>query len=267
MTIERVAAVRVFPDGTTRSVAREIPVETPVAIVHDGSTHAVMMATPSDIEDFAVGFSVSEGVIDGPADISGLDIVEQSVGIEARLWLAPAAARSVVEHRRRIVGPTGCGLCGVDSLELAARPIRRVAASGTFHATTMFEAARALATAQSGGRTTRAMHAAALYDPDTGLVAIREDVGRHNALDKLLGHVLRAGIPTAGRCCVITSRVSVEMVQKAAVLGTPVLLAVSAPTSLALAAAREAGITLCAVARDDAFEVFAGAGRIAGAGD
>jgi FdhD protein len=265
MAIETVPVIRMETGGGVTAAHRAIPVEVPVAIVHDGSTHAVMMATPDDLEDFAVGFSISEGVIAGPGDIASIEIVTQENGWEARLWLVPDAARVAVERRRRIVGPTGCGLCGVDSLDLAVRPAPPVPRGPMVTAATVIDAVRDLTGAQVAGRSTRATHAAALFDPAAGIQAMREDVGRHNALDKLVGHVRRNSLPTAEALCVITSRVSVEMVQKTAILGTPILVAVSAPTSLALAAADSAGLTVCAVVRDDAFEVFTGPERIAGA--
>jgi FdhD protein len=264
MAVQAVRATRVGRDGSVTDIVRDVPVEAAVAIVHDGSTHAVMMATPADLADFAIGFSLSEGVIDSAGAVATMEIVEQPLGWECRLWLVPDAARALVEHRRRIVGPTGCGLCGVDSLEMALRPARRITCGTTVTAAGILDAIRSIDPAQAMGRSTRATHAAALVDPVTGLVAIREDVGRHNALDKLIGHAVRAGIVTAARICVVTSRVSVEMVQKAAVLGTPILVAMSAPTALALSLAEDAGLTVCAVARDDGFEVFTHPGRITG---
>lgn len=249
--------------GSEKGV-RRIPEETAIAIVHDASTTAVMMATPADLEDFAVGFSLSEGAINRLEDIREIDVVVQEMGVEIRLWLTASRALDVASRRRRLAGPTGCGLCGIDSLAEAVRAPRVVAASDMrLDAAALIGAMSDLGDHQPLGRETRAMHAAGFWTPDDGLSVVREDVGRHNALDKLIGARLRAGASDAGRGVVLlTSRVSVEMVQKAAVLGSPVLCAVSAPTALAVRTAEEAGITLVAVARSDGFEVFTHPHRI-----
>ena len=243
---------------------RRVAEETAVAIVHDASTTAVMMATPADLEDFAVGFSLSEGAIESPADIQDMDVVVQDLGIEVRLWLTPTRARHVASRRRRLAGPTGCGLCGVDSLAEAIRAPRTVGGEDVrVEAASLLAAMESLPAAQPLGRETRAMHAAGFWTPADGLDAVREDVGRHNALDKLIGARVRAGAIDAGIGVVLlTSRVSVEMVQKTAVLGAPILCAVSAPTALAIRTAEEAGITLVAVARSDGFEIFTRPERI-----
>ena len=258
----RVASRRVSKTRVEET-SRLIPEEVPVALVYDGSTHAVMMATPSDLEDFAVGFSLTEGIIAARSEISELEIVEHEKGLEARMWLTPQSGRKHVERRRRITGPTACGLCGVDSLEAAVPEPRRVGASAT---TTPEEIQRALAAmppAQLLNVATRAVHAAAFWNATSGTIAfLREDVGRHNALDKLVGAVATAGLDPAKGFLVLTSRVSVEMVQKAAALGVEIIVAVSAPTALALRIAETAGITLVAIARPDAFEIFTHPNRI-----
>lgn len=255
--------LRKVADGAITAAERRLPREVPVAIVHNGSTHAVMMASPDDLEDFAVGFSITEGVIRDLSDIRSLEVVEHEQGFELRLWLAPDVAATVAARRRLIAGPTGCGLCGVESLEAACTPARRVRDGGRFPAEAIPEGFAAMEVHQTLGRATRATHAAGLYRPGDGLLAVREDVGRHNALDKLVGFAVRNGVSTADAITLITSRVSIEMVQKTAVLGTPVLAAVSAPTDLALRTASEAGITLVAVARGRDYEVFSRAERIA----
>lgn len=243
---------------------RRIPEETAIAIVHDASTTAVMMATPADLEDFAVGFSLSEGAIESLADIREIDIVVQELGIEVRLWLAADRAGRLASRRRRLAGPTGCGLCGIDSLAEAVRTPRTAAESDMrLSGADLVAAMTQLSDHQPLGRETRAMHAAGFWTADDGLQAVREDVGRHNALDKLIGARVRTGATDAGAGVVLlTSRVSVEMVQKAAVMGSPILCAVSAPTALAVRTAEAAGITLVAVARSDGFEVFTRPDRI-----
>ncbi len=235
-----------------------------MAITYNRETFAVMMATPADIEDFAIGFSLTEGAITSPAEVEELEVIEAEGGIEARMWLAPARLAAMQDRRRRIAGPTGCGLCGIDSLREAVRPPPPVTARAVFTATDVAAAQRAVEPLQSLGQATRAVHSAALWHPALGVVGLREDVGRHNALDKLVGATARAG-QRADRCMLLlSSRVSIEMVQKACVLGAPVLVAVSAPTAHAARLAEAAGLTLVGVARADGFEVFTAPHRIIG---
>ncbi|MHB8529249.1 MAG: formate dehydrogenase accessory sulfurtransferase FdhD [Caulobacteraceae bacterium] len=246
---------RIWRFGRTAEGERRIPEETPVAIVHDGSTTAVMMASPSDIEDFAIGFSLTEGIVGGLAEVRDLQIVATPLGIEARLWLAGDRADALAKRRRRLVGPTGCGLCGIESLAEATGATVTVKGHARFTPDEVSRAMASVAARQPLGGETRATHAAALWRLGQGLIAVREDVGRHNALDKLAGALARGGESGDG-LVLLTSRVSVEMVQKAAMIGAPVLAAVSAPTALAVRLAEEAGLTLIGVARADGFEVF-----------
>jgi FdhD protein len=258
----RVTATRVRGAGVSE-IARTLPEEVPVALVYDGTTHAVMLASPADLEDFAVGFSLTERRVAAPADIAELEIVAHPSGIEARMWLAPAAGREVLDRRRALLGPTGCGLCGIDSLD-AALPAVPAVPEGPVIAIAEVEAAvAALRPAQVLNAEARALHAAGFWRPGAGLVAVREDVGRHNALDKLAGALARAGEIAEGGVLVMSSRLSVELVQKAAAIGVSVVAAVSAPTALALRTAEAAGMTVVGIARDDGFEVFAGHARIA----
>jgi FdhD protein len=242
---------------------RVVPEEAPVAIVHDASTYAVMMATPQDLEDLAIGLSIAEGVIAHAGEVREIETASSELGIEVRLWLDPARAAALAVRRRTMAGPTGCGLCGIESLEQVrgapARPPRQIRplTIDEVHA-----AMAALEPAQVLGQATRAVHAAGFWTPAEGLVLAREDVGRHNAVDKLTGAMARRQIVAAG-VMVLTSRVSVELVQKAGAIGAPVIAAVSAPTSLAIRTAETAGITLIAVARPDGFEVFTRPDRLA----
>lgn len=257
-----------FRDGVFSEGQRAIPEETAVALVYDGGTQAVMMATPTDIEDFALGFSLTEGIIADPSDITDFEIVEQTNGIEARMWLKSERSQALAARRRNLAGPTGCGLCGIDSLEEALRAPRPVTSDLIVTPAEIEAALASLAPAQALNRETRAVHAAGFWTRERGLVALREDVGRHNALDKLAGALAgRAGVspalPGTAGILVLTSRISVELIQKAAMIGVPVLVAVSAPTALALRLAEEAGITLVGVARGDGFEVFTHPDRIA----
>jgi len=241
---------------------RVVPEETAVALSYDGGTYAVMMATPQDLEDFAVGFSLTEGVVCSAADIRQLDIVEHDAGVELRMWLAEPRAAVLSERRRHLAGPTGCGLCGIESLEEAVRSLPRVAAAATFAPAEIMGALESLGPHQELNRQTRAVHAAAFWRRGAGLVAVREDVGRHNALDKLAGALAHGAVGSHAGMVLLTSRVSVEMVQKTAIIGAPLIVAVSAPTALAVRIAEAAGITLAAVARSDGFEIFAHPQRI-----
>ena len=240
---------------------RQAPEETAVALVYGATTQAVLMATPADLEDLAVGFSFTEGVIETPSEIEELEVVRQDEGVELRMWLAPTAAKGFTDRRRATLGPTGCGLCGIESLAEAVRPPAPVASDLTVTPGQVRRAVSALRGLPLG-EATRAVHAAGLWTPNEGLVVAREDVGRHNALDKVAGALCREGRSAGAGIVVLTSRVSVEMVQKAARIGAPVIAAVSAPTALAIRMAQAAGITLVAVARDDGFEVFTGPARI-----
>jgi len=241
---------------------RSVPEETPVALTYNRATHAVMMATPTDLEDFALGFSLTEGVVSTPDEIEDLQIVAAEGGVELRMTVAPARAAALIERHRYLAGATGCGLCGMESLAAAIRPLPRVPDGARIAPGTIAEAVAALVPAQRLNAATHAVHGAGFYQPGTGLVALREDVGRHNALDKLAGHLARARIDAATGLLLLTSRVSVEMVQKAAFMAAPVMVAISAPTALALREADAAGITIVAVARDDGFEVFTHPARI-----
>ncbi|WOJ89598.1 formate dehydrogenase accessory sulfurtransferase FdhD [Methylocapsa polymorpha] len=248
-------------DGALASF-RTVPEETAIAFTVNGSTHAVMMATPADLEDFAIGFALTEGLIEAPSDILSLDVVAMTLGVEARLWLREDRAKAYSARRRSMAGPTGCGLCGIESLEEAMRPAPVVAGARRFDKASIIEAMESLAAGQRLHRETHAVHAAGFWAPSKGLVALREDVGRHNALDKLAGALTVGGVSAAQGLVVLTSRVSVELIQKAARLGAPVVVAISAPTAAGVRLAEACGITLIAVARQHDFEVFTHLERI-----
>lgn len=254
----------VWRDGFTGR-DRAVAEETPVALSYNRLTHAVMMATPADLEDFAVGFSKSEGIVTSAGDIEELDIIAVDAGVECRMWVRPALLDRLDQRRRSLAGPTGCGLCGLESLAEAVRLPPPVGDGISVTAAEIQAAMDAMPAEQILNATTRAVHAAGFWTREAGLVALREDVGRHNALDKLAGALARSGIESSAGMVVMTSRISVELVQKAAVLGTPILVAVSAPTRLALQVADAAGMTLVGIARRDGFEVFTHPRRIVGA--
>ncbi|MGB6324824.1 MAG: formate dehydrogenase accessory sulfurtransferase FdhD [Methylocella sp.] len=244
--------------------ARAVPEETAIAFTFNGTTHAVMMATPGDFEDFAVGFALTEGLIESSSEIASLDIVTTPLGIELRIWLPEERAKTYAARRRSMAGPTGCGLCGIESLEEATRPAPFVSNASRFDSVAIAEAMASLSTGQKLNGQTHAVHAAGFWTPARGLVAVREDVGRHNALDKLIGALARRGDVAAHGIVLLTSRVSIELIQKAARLGAPVVAAVSAPTAAGVRLAGACGITLVAVARGQDFEVFTHHQRIIG---
>jgi len=263
----KVSAVCAVPRAEWRRSARAdgertLPEETAVALTYDHSCHAVMMATPLDLEDFAVGFSLTEGIISSAGQIEDLEILVSELGLELRMSIAPAQRHAFTQRRRKLAGPTGCGLCGVESLEAAMRPVAKVRSDLEVSAQSIAAAIAAVPAHQSIHHATRAVHAAAFWQAGNELVFLREDVGRHNALDKLAGALARAGKLAQQGVVLLTSRVSVEMVQKTAMMGAPIIVAVSAPTALAVRACAAAGITLVAVARNDGFEVFTHQERI-----
>jgi FdhD protein len=263
MTPSRSISSRAIGPEGARDVARSLPEEVAVAVTCNGSTQAVMMATPQDLEDFAVGFALTEGFAT-PGQIDSVEIVTMPNGIEARLWIDEACAEALGARRRAMMGPVGCGLCGIDSLEQAVRPLPRLTSGATLDWAEAAGAPDALRDHQPLHDLTHAVHAAGFLLPGQGILVAREDVGRHNALDKLIGALLRAGLDPATGAIVLTSRVSVEMVQKTVLAGCPILLAVSAPTTHAVKTADAAGLTVGAFARGTRLEVFTHAARING---
>jgi FdhD protein len=246
----------VWRGGSPTLSSRLVAEETAIALSYNGSSYAVMMATPADLGDFGVGFTLTEGIVKRADEIVSLDLVETDLGVEIRMWLDERRTGSFFVRRRAILGPVGCGLCGIESLEQAC-PVPPQVANGTmFRARDLLNAMPGLAPLQGLNQKTRSMHAAAFWDPSLGISLVREDVGRHNALDKLAGALVQHNAPCSTGAVLITSRVSVEMVQKTAMIGVPVLVAISAPTTLAIETADKAGITLVAVAREDGYEVF-----------
>lgn len=249
-----------FGQGLVLHGMRDLPEEVAVALSFNGSTQAVMMATPADLEDFAVGFALTEGLA-APDEIEEIHVQALPRGIDIQIRVTPAAEARLAARRRHMAGPVGCGLCGIDSIDAALRAAPPVTGSLRLTPAQVEQAVSALPGHQPLHDFTRAAHCAAFWTPRSGIIAAREDVGRHNALDKLAGALMRAGAPRDG-AVVLTSRVSIDMVQKVAALGAPVLIAVSAPTAAAVEMAQAAGLTLVALARPDRFEVFTGPDRI-----
>lgn len=242
--------------------SRTIPEETPIAFTYGGSTHAVMMATPSDLEDFAVGFALTEGLIDSAAEAGDVEIVASDAGVELRSWLGGGRQEAYAARKRSMAGPTGCGLCGIESLEQASRPLPRIDNALRVTADALVAAMDRLPALQKLNQETRAVHAAGFWSPGSDTILMREDVGRHNALDKLAGALARQGLGASQGAVLMTSRVSVELVQKAARLGAPIIAAVSAPTALAVRTAEKCGMTLVAIVRGRDFEIFTHPQRI-----
>ena len=252
---------RAWRNGSALFGERILAEEVPVAFSYDGVTHAVLMATPDDLEDFALGLSYTEGIVSAAADIAELEVVGVSDGIVLRMWLTGDRSDAFAERRRRFVGPAGCGMCGLESLAEANRAIPVVSYDLQVSRQDIAEAVAALPSRQQLNMQTKAVHAAAFWQPDQTLV-LREDVGRHSALDKLAGALLLRGLSAAEGIIVLSSRISIELVQKSAMMGAAIIVGVSAPTALAVRIAEMAGLTLVGIARDDGFEVFTHSERI-----
>ncbi len=255
------AAVR-WQGGKAESRVERIVEEVPVAIAYNGLAHVVMMATPADLEDFALGFTLTEELVERPDQFRGVDVIRYSRGIELQVAVAPERDAVIAERNRKLTGRTGCGICGADSVDAVLRPIRRVPAGRPIRAGAIEEALSGLTPEQVINIESGAVHAAAWATAEGHVELVREDVGRHNALDKLVGAVVRRGIDPATGFVLVTSRASFEMVQKATVLGAPLLAAISGPTGLAVRVANEAGLTLVGFARGDRLTVYTHPGRI-----
>ena len=248
-------------NGSSLLGERTLAEEVPVAFSYDGVGHAVLMASPDDLEDFAFGFTYTEGIITEPAEIAELAVVSVSDGIVLQMWLTGARSEVFAARRRRFVGPAGCGMCGLESLAEANRAIPLVSSDFQVSRQGIAEIVAAMPARQKLNAQTRAVHGAAFCQPGRELV-LREDVGRHNALDKLAGALLHTGQSAALGIIVLSSRISIELVQKAGMIGATVIVGVSAPTALAVRTAESIGLTLVGIARDDGFEVFTHPERI-----
>jgi FdhD protein len=252
-----------FRDGRIELRQAVLAEEVPVAFEYNGVSHAVMLATPGDLEDFALGFSVSEGIVSEPREIYGVDVHPSTGGITVAIEIASGAFARLKERRRTLAGRTGCGICGAENLAQVLRPLPALQGHGPrIQASAVTAALSALVRAQRLQKKTGAVHGAAWSDVAGTAEILREDVGRHNALDKLIGAVLRAHANASPGFVVVTSRASIEMVQKAACIATT-LIAVSAPTRLAARIAHDCGLTLVGFARGSEFSVYTHAWRIA----
>lgn len=242
--------------------AAAVAEEVPVAMVYNGEPFVVVMASPADFEDMAIGFSVTEGIVGAPGDLRVVEVVRHSRGVEVQMQVSDEAARRLAERRRGITARTGCGVCGIESIDEVLRIPRPVSAGAAFNIEALWRAAAELEGRQPVNAETRAVHAAAIADPSGALEIVREDVGRHNALDKVIGALLRGDTPTDGRFVLVTSRASYELVQKTAAAGIALLAAVSRPTSLAIQLAEQANITLVGLLRGRTANVYSQPGRL-----
>jgi FdhD protein len=248
--------VRQWRDGKLHERAEQIVEETPVVLVYNGIPHVVMMATPADLEDFILGFSITEELIRIAADLTDIRVIRYGQGIEVQATVPPACEAVIASRSRRLTGRTGCGVCGTDSIEAVLRTLHPVPAGAPITPQAIAAALKAITSRQSLNSAAGTVHAAAWARGDGTIELVREDVGRHNALDKLIGVLLVRGVnPTEG-FVVVTSRASFEMVQKATVFGAPFLVAISGPTGLAVRVAEQAGLTLVGFARDDRLTVY-----------
>jgi len=236
----------------------EAPVaeEVPVALIYNMRPYAVMMATPTDLEDFAVGFSITEAIVATAADIDRVAVMRHAQGIEVQLTIPDAAARRLEERGRSLIGRAGCGLCGVETIQEAMREPAALPPGPPVSADALWRAERELVPRQIWNAETGSLHAAGWFDLDGSPVVVREDVGRHNALDKVIGALAREGHDPANGFVVVTSRASYELVQKAATAGVRVLAAVSRPTGLAIRLAEACGLTLVALLRGTTANVY-----------
>jgi FdhD protein len=238
---------------TTDFVTEEVP----VALVYHGVPHVVMLATPADLEDYAVGFTVSEGLVGDPREIQSVEVERGADSIEVRIGIAGERFSELLRRRRNLTGRTGCGLCGAETVEEAIRPPVKVAQGPTVTAADLHAALIQLESKQPVNARTGSIHAAAWVVPGEGIRFVREDVGRHNALDKVIGALVRSGTDVTAGYALITSRASFEMVQKSAAAGITFVAAVSAPTALAIRMAEQSGLTLVGFARRDQHVVYA----------
>ncbi len=250
-----VAVVRLRP-GDVAPAMRTLAIEAPIAIEYNGIGYAVMMGTPDDFEDYAVGFTLSEGLIANAAGIIGVDALGQDDGWILRIQLAADCLAPVIDRARQRITESSCGLCGLDNLAQVLRPLPSITARISVSRAALFNSIAALRDHQPLNGATGAAHGAAFCAPDGRILLAREDVGRHNALDKLIGAMARAGLEPASGFFLLTARCSYELVEKTIRTGCPLLVTISAPTSLAVERAAAHGLTLVALARADAMLVI-----------
>lgn len=259
----RTVAVRRWRSGQVEQVQDDVAEEVPVAFTYHGIPHVVMLATPQDLEDLGVGFTFTEALVESPDEIRGVEVVALAEACEVRLTIAPERFSALLPRQRNLTGRTGCGLCGTETLEEAIRRPAAVGTGVTITAAELHVALKDLASKQPLNARTGSVHAAAWCRPGSGIQVAREDVGRHNALDKVIGSLLRSGLDASGGYLIVSSRASYEMVQKAATAGVSLVAALSAPTALAIRLAEDCGMTLIGFARDSSHVVYTHPHRLA----
>jgi len=250
-------AVERWSRGTVTHERDLVAEERPVALVYHGVPHVVMLATPADLEDYAVGFTLTEGLVARPEEIRGVEVAYAEEAAEVRITVAWERFSALLDRRRNLTGRTGCGLCGEETLEQAVREVKPVGSGARLGAAELHEAIAQLGQLQPINARTGSVHAAAWVVPGKGIQLVREDVGRHNALDKTIGALVRGGVDPAGGALLLTSRASFEMVQKSAAVGVAFVAAFSAPTAFAVRLAERAGMTLVGFAREHQHVVYA----------
>jgi formate dehydrogenase accessory protein FdhD len=248
--------------GEVTHAVDQVAEEMPIALVYHGVPHVVMLATPADLEDFAVGFTLSEGLVERPDEIRSVEVTYGAEAADVKITVAWERFSGLLQRRRNLTGRTGCGLCGAETAEDAIRELSRVGPGPTVSTTSLHEAIEQLSTMQPINARTGSVHAAAWVIPGKGVQFVREDVGRHNALDKAIGALVRSGADRSEGYMLITSRASFEMVQKSATVGISLLAAFSAPTAFAVRLAQKTGLTLVAFARRDRHVVYANPERL-----
>jgi len=257
----KVEVERLCP-GSREHAREEVAEEVPVAFVYNGFPFAVMLASPLDLEDFAVGFTLTESIIESFAEFGGVEVVPETIGYSVYVSVPKTRSAALTKRRKNLAGRTGCGLCGEQMLENAFRPAPRVSGTTQFSPGSVQAAMAALSGGQQLNILTGAVHAAAWSDAAGNVRCLREDVGRHNALDKLIGALARERVDAAGGFVAVTSRASYEMVHKTAIAGIPMLAAVSAPTALAIRHAQSTGLTLIGFAREGRQTIYANPSRL-----
>ena len=259
----RTVTVRRWRRGQVEQVQDDVAEEVPVAFTYHGIPHVVMLATPQDLEDLGVGFTFTEALVASPDEIRGVEVAALDDACELRVTIAPERFSALLLRQRNLTGRTGCGLCGTETLEEAIRHPAAVGAGVTVAVAELHAALKDLQTKQPVNARTGSVHVAAWCRPQVGVQVVREDVGRHNALDKVIGALLRSGIDAGAGYLLVSSRASYEMVQKAATAGITVVAAISAPTALAIRLAEECGMTLVGFARDSSHVVYTHPHRLA----
>ncbi len=256
LPLQNEKAFRIRSASSGDAVSRDVAGETPISITYNGMAYAVMMATPVDLEDFAAGFSLTQGAVASVAEISEIEVHPTPLGIVLRIQVPPERFAALAARRRSVVGQTGCGICGIIELEKALLPLAPLPVPPKLETAVLFEALASMRMRQPLHEATGAMHAAAFFETGGAFIDIREDVGRHNAFDKLIGALLRGGRNPSAGFAALTSRCSYELVEKSVLARIGILVTVSAPTSLAVERACQGGLTLISLARPDSALVF-----------